>query len=51
MFANPYLAAERGLVDDVILPTETRPRLIRALELLATKRQSNPPRKHGSIPL
>ncbi|MGB0686166.1 MAG: acyl-CoA carboxylase subunit beta [Planctomycetota bacterium] len=51
MFANPYLAAERGLVDDVILPSETRPRLIRALELLATKRQSNPPRKHGSIPL
>ena len=50
-FANPYQAAERGLLDDVIAPAETRPRLIRALELLATKRESNPPRKHGSIPL
>jgi len=51
MFANPYLAAERGLIDDVIIPSRTRPRLIRALELLATKRESNPPKKHGSIPL
>lgn len=51
MFANPYLAAERGLIDDIILPSETRPRLIRALDLLANKRQSNPPKKHGSIPL
>jgi propionyl-CoA carboxylase beta chain len=50
-FANPYQAAERGLLDDVIRPSDTRPRLIRALELLATKRESNPPRKHGSIPL
>ncbi len=51
MFANPYLAAERGLIDDIIQPSHTRPRLIRALQLLATKRQSNPPKKHGSIPL
>ncbi len=51
MFANPYLAAERGLIDDIILPSETRPRLIRALDLLANKRQANPPKKHGSIPL
>ncbi|MHC4824438.1 MAG: acyl-CoA carboxylase subunit beta [Planctomycetota bacterium] len=51
MFANPYLAAERGLIDDVIIPSRTRPRLIRALQMLATKRESNPPKKHGSIPL
>ena len=51
MFANPYLAAERGLIDDVIIPSRTRPRLIRALQMLATKRTSNPPKKHGSIPL
>ncbi|MDA0666715.1 MAG: acyl-CoA carboxylase subunit beta [Planctomycetota bacterium] len=51
MFANPYLAAERGLIDDVIIPSRTRPRLIRALQMLASKRVSNPPKKHGSIPL
>ncbi len=50
-FANPYQAAERGLLDDVIRPADTRPRLIRALELLSTKRETNPSRKHGSIPL
>jgi propionyl-CoA carboxylase beta chain len=50
-FNNPYLAAERGLVDDVIEPRETRPRLIRALEMLRTKRESMPPKKHGNIPL
>ncbi len=50
-FNNPYLAAERGLVDDVIEPRETRPRLIRVLEMLRTKRESMPPRKHGNIPL
>jgi acetyl-CoA carboxylase carboxyltransferase component len=50
-FANPYIAASRGYVDDVILPSETRPRLIAALELLADKRDSNPPKKHGNIPL
>lgn len=50
-FANPYLAAERGLVDDVIEPRETRPRLIRALDMLRNKREAMPPRKHGNIPL
>jgi len=50
-FANPYIAAARGYVDDVIKPSETRPRLIRALEMLADKRDKNPPKKHGNIPL
>jgi propionyl-CoA carboxylase beta chain len=50
-FANPYIAAARGYVDDVILPSDTRPRLIAALELLADKRDTNPPKKHGNIPL
>jgi propionyl-CoA carboxylase beta chain len=50
-FANPYIAAARGYIDDVIVPSETRPRLIRALELLADKRDTNPPKKHGNIPL
>ncbi len=50
-FNNPYLAAERGLVDDVIEPRETRPRLIRSLEMLRTKRDTLPPKKHGNIPL
>ena len=50
-FANPYIAASRGFVDDVILPSETRPRLIATLELLADKRDANPPKKHGNIPL
>ncbi|MDP7560351.1 MAG: acyl-CoA carboxylase subunit beta [Planctomycetota bacterium] len=50
-FANPIVAAERGYVDDVIKPSETRARLIRAMELLRTKRDVNPPKKHGSIPL
>ena len=50
-FANPYIAASRGYVDDVILPSDTRPRVIAALEMLASKRQSNLPRKHGNIPL
>jgi propionyl-CoA carboxylase beta chain len=50
-FANPYRAAELGFVDDVIIPEETRPQLIRALALLANKRDTNPPKKHGSIPL
>ena len=50
-FANPYIAAARGYVDDVILPRETRPRLIRALEVLADKRDTNPRKKHGNIPL
>ena len=50
-FANPYIAASRGYVDDVIVPSDTRPRVIAALEMLAGKRQSNLPRKHGNIPL
>ena len=50
-FANPYVAAALGYLDDVIEPQETRPRLIRALEMLAHKRQSLPPKKHGNIPL
>ena len=50
-FANPFVAAERGYVDDVITPSQTRAKLIRALVTLSTKRDSNPPKKHGSIPL
>jgi acetyl-CoA carboxylase carboxyltransferase component len=50
-FANPYVAASRGYIDDVIEPRETRPRLINALEMLANKRDNNPPKKHGCIPL
>src|SRR5207302_1580865 len=50
-FANPYSAAERGYIDDVIVPHETRPKLIRALETLQTKRVPTPKRKHGNIPL
>ncbi|HSG45548.1 MAG TPA: carboxyl transferase domain-containing protein [Anaerolineales bacterium] len=50
-FASPYVAAERGYIDDVIEPKETRPRLINALEMLANKRDSNPAKKHGNIPL
>ncbi len=50
-FANPYVAAQRGFIDDVIEPKETRPRLINALEMLQNKRESNPPKKHGNIPL
>ncbi|HUF50476.1 MAG TPA: acyl-CoA carboxylase subunit beta [Longimicrobiales bacterium] len=50
-FAHPYIAASRGYIDDVIDPRETRPRLINALDMLRNKRDSNPPRKHGNIPL
>ncbi|MDH3892570.1 MAG: acyl-CoA carboxylase subunit beta [candidate division Zixibacteria bacterium] len=50
-FANPYMAAARGYVDDVIEPKTTRPRLIRAFEMLETKKDTNPPKKHGNIPL
>ena len=49
--ANPWKAAERGYVDDVIEPAETRPKLIKALRFASTKRQVRPPRKHGNIPL
>jgi propionyl-CoA carboxylase beta chain len=50
-FANPYIAAQRGFIDEVIDPKDTRRKLIRGLSLLETKRDSNPPRKHGNIPL
>ena len=50
-FANPYVAASRGYIDNVIEPRETRPRLINALEMLSNKRDANPPKKHGGIPL
>jgi propionyl-CoA carboxylase beta chain len=50
-FANPYIAAERGFVDAVIRPSETRRRLNTALDMLATKREKNPAKKHGNIPL
>jgi acetyl-CoA carboxylase carboxyltransferase component len=49
--ANPYIAAQRGYIDDVIEPSETRPRLINALNMLQNKRDQNPPKKHGNIPL
>jgi acetyl-CoA carboxylase carboxyltransferase component len=50
-FANPFVAASRGYLDDVIEPSMTRPRLINALEMLSNKRDSNPAKKHGNIPL
>jgi propionyl-CoA carboxylase beta chain len=50
-FANPYVAASRGYVDDIIDPRDTRPRLIDALTTLEGKRDRNPPKKHGNIPL
>ena len=50
-FNNPYIAAARGYIDDVIDPADTRPKLIRALEMLKNKKQDNPTRKHGNIPL
>jgi acetyl-CoA carboxylase carboxyltransferase component len=51
LFSNPYMAASRGYVDAVIQPSETRPRLIDALEILSSKRELRPPKKHGNIPL
>jgi acetyl-CoA carboxylase carboxyltransferase component len=50
-FMNPYRAADVGQIDEVIEPRETRPRLVRALEVLRTKVQQNPPRKHGLMPV
>ena len=50
-FANPYIAAERGYIDAVVRPSETRRRLNQALDMLANKRDKNPPKKHGNIPL
>jgi methylmalonyl-CoA decarboxylase subunit alpha len=50
LFSNPYCAAARGYIDAVIVPHETRPRLIEALEIMCTKRETRPPKKHGNIP-
>jgi len=50
-FANPYNAAQYGFIDDVIEPRNTRFRIIRALQSLATKKDTNPPKKHDNIPL
>ena len=50
-FANPFVAAKRGYIDDVIEPSETRMRIISGLELLKTKVDTNPKKKHGNIPL
>jgi acetyl-CoA carboxylase carboxyltransferase component len=50
-FANPFVAASRGFIDDVIEPRQTRPKLISALRMLRNKRDTNPPKKHGNIPL
>jgi acetyl-CoA carboxylase carboxyltransferase component len=51
LFYNPYIAASRGLVDEVIIPSESRPKIIAALEMLATKRETRPAKKHGNIPV
>ena len=50
-FANPYVAAQRGFIDEIIRPHETRAKLINSLATLETKRDKNPPKKHGNIPL
>jgi propionyl-CoA carboxylase beta chain len=50
-FANPFKAAELGYIDEIIMPADTRSRLIRALDMLQNKRENNPPKKHGNIPL
>jgi propionyl-CoA carboxylase beta chain len=49
--ANPYIAAARGYIDDVIEPHQTRAKLIAGLEMLQNKRDTNPPKKHGNLPL
>jgi acetyl-CoA carboxylase carboxyltransferase component len=51
LFSNPYQAAQRGYIDAVIIPSETRPRLIDALEVMCSKRETRPPKKHGNIPM
>jgi propionyl-CoA carboxylase beta chain len=50
-YANPYKAAELGYVDEVVKPEDTRPKVIRAFEMLRTKRQEGPHKKHGNLPL
>jgi len=51
LFSNPYQAAQRGYIDAIIVPSETRPRLIDALEVMCSKRETRPPKKHGNIPM
>lgn len=51
LFSNPYCAASRGYIDAIIKPSETRPRLIDAFDIMCTKRESVPPKKHGNIPV
>jgi acetyl-CoA carboxylase carboxyltransferase component len=51
LFSNPYQAANRGYIDAVIEPAESRPRLIDALEVMCAKRETRPPKKHGNIPM
>ncbi|MBI4301496.1 MAG: methylmalonyl-CoA carboxyltransferase, partial [Chloroflexi bacterium] len=51
LFSNPYIAAARGYVDTVIMPRDTRPTIIKALDMLSTKRETRPPKKHGNIPV
>ncbi len=48
---NPYIAASRGYVDEIILPRESRPNIIKSLEFLSAKRETRPPKKHGNIPV
>ena len=50
-FSNPYIAAERGFVDAIIEPSQTRSHIVRALRQLSSKRQSLPPKRHGNLPL
>ena len=50
-FSNPYIAASRGYVDDIIEPSATRPMIISALQMLESKRENRPAKKHGNIPL
>ena len=50
-FANPYIAASRGYIDEIVEPRHTRMKLINAFEMLKNKRDTNPPKKHGNIPL
>jgi propionyl-CoA carboxylase beta chain len=50
-FANPFKAAELGYIDEIIMPADTRAHLIRSLDMLQNKREKNPPKKHGNIPL
>ena len=50
-FANPFKAAELGYIDEIIMPEDTRPKIIRSLEILQNKRDKNPSKKHGNIPL